>query len=83
MERELTEHLVKVAEAYGRATGLKPGTVGRRMFGSDRFLSKVAEGASFTVRLYDEAMTRFAANWPDGAEWPADVPRPSIDEAAR
>lgn len=80
MERELTDHLVKVTEAYCRATGLGVGTIARRMFGSDRFLTRLAEGATFTVRLYDEALDRFSANWPEGVAWPDDVPRPIASE---
>lgn len=77
MERELTCHLTKVADAYSKGTGLGTGTIARRMFGSDRFFTRVADGATFTVRLYDAAMHRFSDNWPEGVEWPSDVPRPS------
>lgn len=76
MERELIRHLETVATAYSLAVGLGLSTVSRRMLGSDRFFARVATGASFTIRVYDEAMARFSANWPDGVAWPDGVPRP-------
>lgn len=77
MENELLSHLGKVAAAYSEGTNLGLGTVCRRMLGSDRFFARVKSGASFTVRVYDEAMMRFSEQWPEGHAWPDGVPRPS------
>lgn len=76
METELLAHLKKVVDAFSQGSGLGVGTVSRRMLGSDRFFARVQSGASFTVRVYDEAMQRFSDNWPADALWPDDVPRP-------
>lgn len=76
MEHILTANLRAVADEFCRVTGLSIGTVARRMLGSDRFFSSVGQGATFTVRRYDEGLRRFSKAWPDGAIWPYGVDRP-------
>ncbi|MCF1502168.1 hypothetical protein L0F51_00105 [Afifella sp. H1R] len=83
METELAQNLISCAEAYCRERGRKRSTIGRLAAGDWRFFDRLADGSSsFTARKYDEVMTWFSANWPDGLDWPAGVPRPQTSEAA-
>lgn len=78
MEKELAANLRTCAEAFARAKALALTTVGRLSAGDTNFFLRLdAPGASFTARKYDEVMRWFGANWPEGAEWPAGVPRPT------
>lgn len=77
MEQELAGHLVSAARGFGAARNIELTTVGRLAAGDWRFFTNLEDGSTtFRVRKYDEVMRWFSANWPDGAEWPADVPRP-------
>lgn len=78
MEEALTNHLLTVAAVYCVACGLNDSTVGRQCAADGRFFSRIREGKTFTIKKYDEVIRWFSANWPDGAAWPADVPRPSV-----
>lgn len=82
METELRSHLTACASGFAGARGLSLTTVGRLAAGDWRFFDRVEAGsASFTARKYDEVVRWFSDNWPEGASWPADVPRPVVDEA--
>lgn len=76
-------HLLSVADAYIAATSIKEVTLSHRLFGDSKKLTALREGADITVSRFNAAMTWFSDGWPDGAEWPADVPRPeAAGEAA-
>lgn len=82
MERELIDHLHTVAAAYAQAKGLKESTVGKDVAGDGRFFANLRSGITFTARKYDRVMRRFSENWPDGLDWPADIPRPAVQPEA-
>lgn len=77
MEQELRAHLEILAAAFARVTKREPSTVARLAAGDWRFFERLDGGASFTARKYDAILAWFGANWPEGAVWPADVPRPA------
>ncbi|RYC10051.1 hypothetical protein [Ciceribacter ferrooxidans] len=78
MEKALASNLLQLASAYGAATSLSDSTIGRLCAADGRFFSRIRDGATFTVKKYDEVIAWFSRQWPEGAEWPADVPRPVI-----
>lgn len=78
MESTLRRHLQTCATDFAKATEREPSTVARLATGDWRFFDRINEGASFTARKYDGIMAWFSANWPEGTDWPADVPRPLI-----
>lgn len=47
-------------------------------------LQNIASGRDLNTATFERAMQWFSDNWPDGAVWPADIPRPSgkVVEAA-
>lgn len=79
METELLANLKSLAGVYAEATGLGLSTVCQRAFGDWRFFERLKDSdrASFTVRKYDAAVVWFAANWPEGSQWPERIARPA------
>jgi hypothetical protein len=85
MEAELRANLDALVSAYGALCGLAPTAVAGLAFKDKSFFWRLDnnEGASFTVKKYDEAVRWFSANWPEGAAWPEGVARiePHADAA--
>lgn len=52
----------------------------KRVFNDGKVLDNLADGKDITIGRFERAMRWFSDNWPDGAEWPADVPRPCATE---
>lgn len=80
MEEELKSHLRSLAVAFLAKSKLAPSTMWARAAKDARFLDRVEGGKGFTVKTYDSAVRWFFENWPEGAKWPADVPRPIRSE---
>lgn len=71
------------ASAYAGARSLSLTTLGRLAAGDWRFFDRVVEGSTtFTARKYDDVMLWFSERWPEGCDWPAEVPRPSLEARA-
>lgn len=48
-----------------------------RLFDDSKRLNVLMTGrGDMTLSTFERAMAWFSANWPDGVEWPSDVPRP-------
>lgn len=78
-----TEHLLSIADAYGAALAIEDTTISHRVFNDSKKLGAVRAGKDISVRRYNAAIEWFSANWPEGAVWPHDVPRPEMTEAAQ
>lgn len=76
------EHLLEVADEYGRAAKVEEKTISSRVFNDGKKLAAIRGGSDITVGRYNAALEWFSANWPVDAAWPHDVPRPAIAEAA-
>lgn len=78
MLRSMTQiaHLLTVADAYMAATSVKEVTLSHRLFGDSKKLTALREGADITVGRFNGAMRWFDENWPEAAEWPANVGKP-------
>lgn len=71
-------HLLAVADAYRNATGLKETTVSTNVFNDGKKLTALREGeADIGVKRLQTALCWFSAHWPDDAEWPKFVMRPT------
>ncbi|MDE0125348.1 MAG: hypothetical protein OXN97_12310 [Bryobacterales bacterium] len=44
--------------------------------GNPCFFSRMRGGGTCTIRTYRRAVQWFSDNWPNGLEWPSDVPHP-------
>jgi hypothetical protein len=71
------DHLITVADEYGRAAQVEEKTVSSRVFQDSKKLAAIRGGSDITVGRYNAALSWFSANWPEGADWPHDVPRPA------
>jgi len=73
-----TDQLLAVARAYAEAEAVDLPVVSSRVFDDSKKLPAVAsDAASVTLRRAEAALRWFSAHWPDGAVWPAGVPRPA------
>lgn len=70
------EQLLTVARTYGRLEEVPLSTVSSRAFNDGKKLAALESGADITVSRLEQALRWFSEKWPEGAEWPADVPRP-------
>lgn len=69
--------LLAVADAYAAAAGLAEATVSRHFLGASHRLRTIREGGDIGARRIEAALADFSGRWPEGAAWPADVPRPA------
>ncbi len=74
--------LVALADAYASATGVALSTVSARVFDDGKRISQIRAGRGITLSRFNRALTWFSANWPDGAEWPAHIKRPIVENEA-
>lgn len=78
METELIRHLLTLLQVFREHRKREESTIGRLCAADGNFFDRLREGKTLTVRKYDTVMVWFDENWPEGAEWPADVPRPKM-----
>lgn len=70
-------HLIGLADAYIAATSVKEVTLSHRVFGDSKKLTAIRDGADITLSRFNGAIEWFLENWPEGADWPVAIPRPS------
>jgi len=73
----LISQMLRVSEAFCHARGLSASRVSTLVFNDGKRLALLAAGGDLTTSTFERAMVWLSANWPEGAEWPADVPRPN------
>ena len=71
------KHLLAIVDAYRAATGVEDTTVSHRVFSDSKKIEAMRTGADITLGRFNSAVLWFSENWPEGAEWPADVARPA------
>lgn len=71
------DHLLTLSRIYAAAEGVSLSAVSWRVFGDTKKLPAMEGGADIQVRRYGRAVQWFADNWPNGAEWPPEIERPS------
>jgi hypothetical protein len=80
------DQLLRVVEAYAAHTGLAEATISTRFAGRGARIGDLRQGGDMGSRTIACIIQKFSENWPEGAIWPADVPRPSpstpLDEVA-
>ena len=77
--QRLTQNILAVVAAYRAVARQAESTISRKFLGSGKTLDKIASqaGYSFPADSYDAWVAKFSAEWPDGAVWPPNVPRPA------
>lgn len=76
------QHLLDVAEAYRIAEGIEDKTVSNRVFADAKKLTALRCGADITITRFNDALRWFSTNWPNSAQWPENVDRPSLERVA-
>ncbi|MBB2841433.1 UNVERIFIED_ORG: hypothetical protein GGE64_005216 [Rhizobium etli] len=76
METELARHLLTLCERFSEIKQLEETTIGRHCAADGRFFTRIREGKTFTAKKYDEVVAWFSHSWPEGSDWPIDIPRP-------
>lgn len=71
------EQLLAISREYADAEQVSTSTVSWRVFGDSKKIAAIQGGADIQTRRFERAIQWFSDNWPEGAVWPADVPRPA------
>lgn len=71
------EFLIRLVHLYGAAAGLTPRTVSTYAAGSGDFCDRLERGHDITTRRAERVIQWFSDHWPEGLEWPSDIPRPA------
>lgn len=83
MEHTLRSALTLLVARFSEKTGLSAPTIGKRAINDNTFFARLAKGETgFNIRTYDRIVGWLSANWPEGAEWPADIARPEQAQVA-
>ena len=69
--------LLRVIDVYCAAAGVADSTLSTRMFNEGMKIKRLRAGGDMNTRRVIAAMAWLSAHWPQGAEWPAGVIRPS------
>ena len=77
----LRDQLIAVSDSYAAHRGLSRARISTIVFSSGMALDRIVAGRDLNTGSFERAMQWFSENWPDGAVWPDDVPRPRADAA--
>ena len=69
--------ILAVADALLKSSDLDEKRLSGRVFGDRAKLGALRVGADITTSRHEVAMQYFSDNWPDEADWPDDVERPT------
>lgn len=65
------KNLLKIATAYAKAAKVSLKTVSSRAYGNPQFFDKLRSGEqSVSIKIVDELLEWFRANWPATGDWP-------------
>ena len=67
--------LLSLARHYAGARGLSLSRVSTLVFSDGKVLARLSSGGDITTGRFEGAMHWFGSNWPDGCDWPSDIPR--------
>ena len=68
-------NLRRLAEVFAAANGKTLRQVGREAAGAHGFFYRLDNRRGCTFKTAERAQQYFEMHWPDGLEWPADIPR--------
>jgi hypothetical protein len=75
------DFILTLAKAYAAAEQIELKTVSWRVFGDGKKLDALLSGSELQIGRYNAALIWFSVNWPAGAAWPPNVPRPEAEAA--
>lgn len=74
-----TADLLRLARAYADHQVVNLTTVSSRVFNDGKKLDAIAAGGDLYSRRLRRSIVWFSENWPEGLDWPGDIPRPDPD----
>jgi hypothetical protein len=76
----LRSQVLCTASSYALQRGISLSRISTIVFGDGKALRRIQSGGDLTTGTFERGMAWFSANWPEGVDWPADVPRPQPQE---
>ncbi len=68
-------------DEYCRVAGIPQSTLSSRLYGESKKIALMRAGGGITVERYNHTLKYLDDNWPEGAEWRVNTPRPSLTAA--
>ncbi len=68
--------LVELGQRFADVRGVSLWWVGLKVANDGKYFVRLREGKTCTLRSARSVVQRLSDIWPDGLEWPADIPRP-------
>lgn len=78
----LTDQLLTVARLYSSAREISLARLATLIFNDGKKFDLIEAGKDLGTKSHDKAMQWFSDRWPDDADWPEGVTRPTRAEAA-
>lgn len=69
--------LISIAESFALKAEISLSAVSSRVFNDGKKIASLKNGGDITVTRWHNAIVWFSENWPDEADWPKDIDRPS------
>lgn len=82
MSSDIHTQLINLCERYGKHLQISHWRVSFLIRGDGQFFYNLNRGRSCTVKTAQAVLKWFSDHWPEDLEWPDDVPRPEVSEAA-
>lgn len=74
--------IIRLMDAYCDDAGRSRARVSTLTWDHGSRAARVAADAGYTVRTRDRGVRWFTDHWPEGVEWPGDIPRPAPSPGA-
>jgi hypothetical protein len=74
--------LLTVIDRFSAAKGWKDATVSSRVFNDGKKVDQLRSGGTITLTRLNDALHFMSVNWPENAEWPDNIWRPTKTEVA-
>ena len=71
------ETLIRLIRLLAASTGRSPHSIGSYAAGHGDFFGRLIAGRDIQSRKAARVAQWLSDHWPDGLEWPADIPRPA------
>ena len=78
----MSEALKKITELYVEATGRSLAGLSIAVGLNDKFFANVVRGKGVHMSSADQSLEWFSEHWPEGVEWPREIMRPRLANAA-
>ena len=71
IEPEVRQNLLRVIDAYAKATGMTLPVISKRFYGNRAFLGEFKAGnGNITLAKVDDLLAKFRESWPKETDWP-------------